>query len=104
MSYLGVDLHTNSFTVCYQSSDGKQRLATYDIKKMDSFRKTLRSQDKIAVEATGNTAWFIEQVQERNVADNQCRHHPVFVTNGGKHGSQFIVDDSDIRELCHYGL
>ena len=65
MSYLGVDLHTNSFTVCYQSSDGKQRLATFDIKKMDSFRKTLRSQDKIAVEATGNTAWFVGQVQER---------------------------------------
>jgi transposase len=65
MSYLGVDLHTNSFTVCYQTSDDKQRIATFDIKKMDSFRKTLRKQDKIAVEATGNTAWFVEQVQER---------------------------------------
>lgn len=65
MSYLGVDLHTNSFTVCYQGSDGKQRIATFDITKMDSFRKTLRSGDKIAVEATGNTAWFVEQVQER---------------------------------------
>jgi len=65
MSYLGVDLHTNSFTVCYQNSNGKQRIATFEIRKIDSFRKTLRKQDKIAVEATGNTAWFVEQVQEK---------------------------------------
>lgn len=65
MSYLGVDLHTNSFTVCYQNSNGKQRIGTFEIRKIDSFCKTLRRKDKIAVEATGNTAWFVEQVQER---------------------------------------
>ncbi len=65
MSYLGVDLHTNSFTVCYQTSVGKQRLATFELKKIDSFRKTLRKQDQIAVEATGNTRWFVEQMSAR---------------------------------------
>jgi transposase len=65
MSYLGVDLHTNSFTVCYQNSQGKQRIMTFDIRRIDSFRKTLRTTDKIAVEATGNTAWFVEQVEDR---------------------------------------
>jgi len=65
MSNLGVDLHTNSFTVCYLTGDGKQRHATFDIGRIDSFRKTLRKQDRIAVEATGNTAWFVGQVQER---------------------------------------
>lgn len=65
MSYLGVDLHTNSFTVCYQSCQGKQRIGTFDIRRIDSFRKTLRKQDKVAVEATGNTGWFVERIRER---------------------------------------
>lgn len=65
MSYLGVDLHTNSFTVCYRTKQGKERMGTYAIDRMDSFRKTLRRTDHLAVEATGNTAWFIEQVRSR---------------------------------------
>jgi hypothetical protein len=35
MSYLGVDLHSNSFTVCYRSKQGKQRIAVYGITKLD---------------------------------------------------------------------
>jgi transposase len=65
MSYLGVDLHTNSFTVCYRSCQGKQRIATFGIRGIDQFRKTLRKPDTVAVEATGNTAWFVEQIRER---------------------------------------
>jgi transposase len=65
MSYVGVDLHTNSFTVCYRTVQGKQRLASYRIDRMDSFRKSLRRRDFVAVEATGNTAWFIEQIRDR---------------------------------------
>ncbi len=65
MSYLGVYLQTNSFTICDRNSNGKQRIGTFEIRKIDSFCKTLRRKDKIAVEATGNTAWFAEQVQER---------------------------------------
>lgn len=65
MSYLGVDLHTNSFTVCYRTQQGKQRIANYTMDRMDGFRKTLRRRDRVAVEATGNTAWFIEQIRHR---------------------------------------
>jgi transposase len=65
MNYLGVDLHSNSFTVCYRSSQGKERLATYDIRNIARFRKTLRKDDELAVEATGNTAWFAEQIGDR---------------------------------------
>ena len=65
MSYLGVDLHTNSFTVCYRTKQGKERFGTYAIDRMDRFRKTLRKRDQVAVEATGNTAWFIEQLRGR---------------------------------------
>jgi transposase len=65
MSYLGVDLHTNSFTVCYRSRQGRQRIRTFAIRQMDGFRKTLRKHDRLAVEATGNTSWFVEQLRDR---------------------------------------
>lgn len=65
MSYLGVDLHSNSFTVCYRSSQARERIATFEIKRIDQFRKTLRKHDELAVEATGNTAWFAEQISDR---------------------------------------
>lgn len=65
MSYLGVDLHTNSFTVCYRTQQGKERIGTYAINRLDAFGKTLRRRDQVAVEATGNTAWFIEQIRSR---------------------------------------
>jgi transposase len=62
---LEVDLHSNSFTVCYRSSRGKERIATFDIRKTGQFRKTLRKRDELAVEATGNIAWFVEQINDR---------------------------------------
>lgn len=65
MSYLGVDLHSNSFTVCYRSSQSTERIATYEIRRIGQFRKTLRKYDELAVEATGNTAWFVEQIRDR---------------------------------------
>jgi transposase len=65
MNYLGVDLHSNSFTVCYRRSQSKERLATYDIRDIARFGKTLRKDDELAVEATGNMAWFVEQIGDR---------------------------------------
>jgi transposase len=65
MSYLGVDLHTNSFTVVYRTSQGKERIRTFATGKIDEFRKSLRRRDKVAVEATGNTSWFAEQIADR---------------------------------------
>lgn len=65
MSYLGVDLHSNSFTVCYRSNQGKERIATFEIRRIGQFSKSLRRHDELAVEATGNTAWFVEQIRDR---------------------------------------
>jgi transposase len=65
MSYLGVDLHTNSFTVCYRTCQGKQRIRTFQTRRIGQFRQTLRKADKVAVEATGNTAWFVEHICDR---------------------------------------
>ena len=65
MSYLGVDLHTNSFTVCRRTVQGKNSIQTYPISRMFDFRKTLRRHDLLAVEATGNTSWFVSQIKDR---------------------------------------
>lgn len=65
MSYLGVDLHTNSFTVCRRTKQGKNSVRTYQMGQIADFRKTLRQRDLLAVEATGNTAWFVSQVKDR---------------------------------------
>jgi len=65
MSYLGVDLHTNSFTVCRRTKQGKNSIRTFRITRIADFRKTLRKRDLLAVEATGNTAWFVSQVRDR---------------------------------------
>ena len=65
MSDLGIDLHTNSFTVCYRTRQGKERIRTFALKELDVFRKTLRRRDHVAVEATGNTRWFVQQIRPR---------------------------------------
>jgi len=65
MSYLGIDLHTNSFTVCRRTQQGKNSIHTFQIARIGDFCKTLRQRDLLAVEATGNTAWFVSQVRDR---------------------------------------
>jgi transposase len=65
MSYIGVDLHSNSLTACYRTKQGKERLRTFALSRMADFIKTLRKHDRMAVEATGNTRYFVEQVGRR---------------------------------------
>lgn len=64
MSYIGVDLHQNSFTVCRLVSDGSETFATYQLCRsdLDRFCRSLDADDEIAVEATGNSAWFRDEV------------------------------------------
>jgi transposase len=52
-------------TACYRTKQGKERIRTFAINRIDEFVKTLRKQDKVAVEATGNTKFFVEQVGKR---------------------------------------
>lgn len=63
MRYLGVDLHTNCFTVCIRNESGKEKLVTYRMSELKRFLKTLKDTDKLAVEATGNTRFFIDMVE-----------------------------------------
>ena len=64
MSFIGVDLHTTSFTVCRLEEDGSEAFETYQLEAtdLDRFRLTLDADDEIAVEATGNSAWFRDEV------------------------------------------
>lgn len=64
MQYIGVDIHTNSFTACYLQKDGSERLQTIALQNggLDQFIKTLQPKDEVALEATGNSIWFREQI------------------------------------------
>ena len=64
MAHIGVDLHTTSFTVCRLAADGSETFETYQLAAadLDRFCLSLDADDEIAVEATGNSAWFRDQV------------------------------------------
>jgi transposase len=64
MRYLGVDLHTNSFTVCVRTQTGREELKTFALKNLGEFLLKLKKDDHIAVESTGNTGFFVEQVSK----------------------------------------
>jgi transposase len=65
MRYIGVDLHSNSITVCYLTKKGQETLATYALSSLQEFKKSLRRADRVAVEATGNTRWFVGQINKQ---------------------------------------
>lgn len=64
MAFIGVDLHQNSFTICRLEADGSECFETCQLAAADleRFCAGLDADDEIAVEATGNSAWFRDQV------------------------------------------
>lgn len=62
--FIGVDLHRKNFTVCVRS-EKTETVEEWSIKNLQLFAKTLKKEDSIAVEATGNTAYFVEEVEKR---------------------------------------
>ncbi|MCP5088886.1 MAG: IS110 family transposase, partial [Rhodobacteraceae bacterium] len=65
MSFVGVDLHTNSFTICRLGGDGSEGFETFQLSQADinRFCQSLDANDELAVEATGNSAWFCGEVR-----------------------------------------
>ncbi len=63
MSYIGVDLHTTQITVCYLT-DETSGLESYRLSELEKFCARLLPEDELAVEATGNSSWFCEQVKD----------------------------------------
>jgi transposase len=64
--YIGVDLHTNSLTVCYLRTEEDMDFKTYELTTsgLKDFKKNLYADDEVAVEVTGNTEFFIEAIEE----------------------------------------
>ena len=62
--FIGVDLHKANFTVCYLIEKGKDTIREFPLSKLDVFKKTLRPDDEVAVEATFNSRFFCENIVE----------------------------------------
>jgi transposase len=64
---IAVDLHKNSFTSCIYNSETDYKFATYRVsaKGLEAFKRNLETGDEIAVESTGNTGFFVREIEER---------------------------------------
>ena len=65
MRYIGVDLHTTQITVCYLKTEEEFEIRKYQLCEIERFVSSLEISDEVAVEATGNTRWFREQINFR---------------------------------------
>jgi transposase len=63
MRNIGVDLHSNSLTACYLEASGSEEMRTYDLKELGQFQASLEATDQVAVEATGNTRYFVGAIK-----------------------------------------
>lgn len=63
--YIGVDLHKNTFTVCYLSKK-RRELKSFKVSErgMKTFKNTLSKSDEVAVESTGNTGYFVREIKD----------------------------------------
>lgn len=62
---IGVDLHKNSFRVCYYENDKKYDFETHrvSVKGLEGFKQGLKKTDDLAVESTGNTGHFVRAIE-----------------------------------------
>jgi len=67
MRFIGVDLHKTNFVVCFLSEDGRSHIETFTLDRpgLAKFRRRLRGEDKLAVEASANAFYFCRQVKGR---------------------------------------
>ena len=56
MKHIGIDLHTNCFTVCYLETGKPEKIETFRLQEtgLQKFIETLEEADEVALEATGN--------------------------------------------------
>jgi transposase len=67
MRFIGVDLHKTNFVVCFLSEDDRVQTETFILNPqgLARFKRRLRPDDELAVEASANTFYFCRQVKER---------------------------------------
>ena len=65
--YIAVDLHKNSFTSCSYKSDDDYKLKTHSVSSrgLAAFKESLCRSDEVAVESTGNTAFFVREIESK---------------------------------------
>lgn len=63
MRYIGIDLHKNSFTVCFFETEDKKSFKTFRLSKLDDFKQNLRKTGVVAVESTTNTRYFVRELE-----------------------------------------
>lgn len=64
MRDIGVDLHKTSFQCCYFEED-RTEFKKFFLSGLEEFKKGLRQTDRIAVESTGNSRWFMNQIKDK---------------------------------------
>ena len=62
MRFIGVDLHKSNFYCCYLTEKGKE-FKRYNLVDISRFKHSLCKTDKLAVESTGNSRWFVGQIK-----------------------------------------
>lgn len=64
--YVGVDLHTNSLTACYWKTEKEYYFKRFQLTPaaLRCFKQSLSPSDELAVEATGNTEFFVEAMEK----------------------------------------
>ena len=67
MRYIGVDLHKTNFVVCFLSEDGQSQIEAFTLDRhgLARFKRRLKAEDKLAVEASANTFYFCRQIKDR---------------------------------------
>jgi len=60
---IGIDLHKTKFSVCFLTASSS-RYKEYMMFELASFIKELDSSDQVALEATGNSRYFSEQLRQ----------------------------------------
>lgn len=64
MRAIGVDLHKTMFVVCYMEGERKE-FRQYKISEIERFAEGLQTEDILALETTGNTRYFVEQIKDK---------------------------------------
>ena len=96
--FIGIDLHRDCFTACVRLENGREYLKKWKLEEMPKFADKLRPTDQVAVEMTGNTRLFRDQVQplvDRVVAVNPAQFQ--VITHSVKK-----TDPNDARLLALY--
>jgi len=96
--FIGIDLHRDCFTACVRLENGREYLKKWKLEEMPKFAAKLRPADQVAVEMTGNTRLFHDQVAplvDRVVAVNPTQFQ--VITHSVKK-----TDPNDARLLALY--